>query len=206
MKNTLTDKQQNILEYISRAMEERGFPPSLREISSHFGIQSTQGVLRHLDALEKKGYLKRDAKTARSLQLTSRMSPEDSYGFAMIPVLGQVAAGVPIAAIENAEEHVPISKDWMSMGKDYFLLKVKGDSMAEAIQPGDLVLVEKQTRPERGQIVVAMWDEEATVKRFYREESKVILRSDNPSYQDIVLPSTTVLDIVGKVTGLIRKY
>lgn len=212
MARQITEKQKLILDYISQSVEERGFPPSLREISAYFGIQSTQGVLRHIEALEKKGLIKRDARTARSLQLTTRPtrnthhSPEDNLGLAMIPVLGQVAAGVPIAAIEHAEEQVPVSKDWLVSGKDYFLLRVKGNSMAEAIQPNDLVLVEKQSKPERGQIVVAMWEEEATVKRFYKEESKVVLRSDNASYQDIVVPAETPLQILGKVTGLIRKY
>ena len=206
MKPGLTERQQAILNFISESTKERGFPPSIREISSHFGIQSTQGALRHLDALEKKGYLKRDARSARSVQLTDRVSPEDDLNLRMVPVLGRVAAGIPIAAVENVEDQIPISKDWLSVGKDYFLLRVRGDSMADAIQPGDLVLVERQARAETGEIVVAMIEEEATVKRLFREKDKVLLRADNPGYSDIVVKEGTEFQILGKVTGLVRKY
>ena len=206
MRPELTERQQAILNFISVSAQERGFPPSIREISAQFGIQSTQGVLRHLDALEKKGYLKRDSRAARSMQITDRVSPEDNLNLRMIPVLGQVAAGSPIAAVENIEDQIPFSKDWLSMGKDYFLLRVKGDSMAEAIQPGDLVLVERQARAELGEIVVAMIEDEATVKRFFREKKQVLLRADNPRYSDIVVQEGTELQILGRVTGLVRKY
>jgi repressor LexA len=207
IKPELTERQQAILDFISMSVRERGFPPSLREISSQFGIQSTQGVLRHLEALEKKGYIKRDSRAARSMQIMGeRPSPEDDLNLRMVPIIGQVAAGSPIAAVENVEDQIPFSKDWLSMGKDYFLLRVKGDSMAEAIQPGDLVLVERQTRAELGQIVVAMIDEEATVKRFFQEKNRVLLRADNPSYSDIVVENGAELQILGKVTGLVRKY
>lgn len=206
MRPELTERQQAILDFISVSAQERGFPPSIREISAQFGIQSTQGVLRHLDALEKKGYLKRDSRAARSMQITDRVSPEDNLNLRMVPILGQVAAGSPIAAVENIEDQIPFSKDWLSMGKDYFLLRVKGDSMAEAIQPGDLVLVQRQARAELGEIVVAMIEEEATVKRFFREKKQVLLRADNPRYSDIVVQEGTELQILGKVTGLVRKY
>ena len=206
MKPVLTERQQAILNFISESTEERGFPPSIREISAQFGIQSTQGVVRHLEALEKKGYIKRDGRSARSVQLTDRISPEDNLNLRMVPVLGRVAAGVPIAAVENVEDQIPISKDWLSMGKDYFLLRVRGDSMAEAIQSGDLVLVQRQARAETGEIVVAMIEEEATVKRFFREKDKVLLRADNPAYSDIVVREGTDFEILGKVTGLVRKY
>ena len=209
----LTERQQAILDFISISARERGFPPSIREISSQFGIQSTQGVLRHLDALEKKGYLKRDSRTARSMQVTDdrerdkeRVSPEDDLNLRMVPIVGQVAAGSPIAALENVEDQIPISKDWLSMGKDYFLLRVKGDSMAEAILPGDLVLVQRQAQVELGEIVVAMIGEEATVKRFYKEQNAVLLRADNPQYSDIVVEEGAEIQILGKVTGLVRKY
>ena len=206
MKPELTERQRAILNFISESTQERGFPPSIREISTHFGIQSTQGALRHLDALEKKGYLKRDARSARSVQLTERVSPEDNLNLRMVPVLGRVAAGVPIAAVENVEDQIPISKDWLSVGKDYFLLRVRGDSKADAIQPGDLVLVERQARAETGEIVVAMIEEEATVKRLFREKNKVLLRADNPSFGDIEVQEGIDFQILGKVTGLVRKY
>ena len=204
MREELTDRQKAILDFISEATRSKGYPPSIREISAHFGIQSTQGVLRHIDALEKKGFLKRDSRSARALQVTHKEAPEEPLNVRMVPLLGTVAAGVPITAVENVEDQLPIASDWLSLSKDYFLLRVRGDSMAEAIQPGDLVLVERQGQPERGQIVVAMVDDEATVKRYHPEKGKVILRSDNPVYDDIVV--TGNLEILGRVTALIRKY
>lgn len=209
MSDELTERQQAILVYLGETIRQRGFPPSIREISAHFGISSTQGVQRHLEALEKKGYIERDSR-ARSIRLTGEgvggqapatLSPD---AVRMIPLLGQVAAGQPIAAVENVEDEVPIASDWLAVSQDYFLLRVRGESMAEAIQPGDMVLVERQPRAERGQIVVAMIEDEATVKRYYPEPGRVILRSDNPAYDDIIV--THDLTILGQVTALIRKY
>lgn len=209
MSEELTEKQRAILEFLGETIRERGFPPSIREVSAHFGISSTQGVQRHLEALEKKGYIERDSR-ARSIRLTGLgvggQAPTtlSADAIRMVPLLGQVAAGQPIAAVENIEEEVPIATDWLAVSQDYFLLRVRGESMAEAIQPGDMVLVERQPRAERGQIVVAMIEDEATVKRYYPEPGRVILRSDNPLYDDIVV--THDLTILGQVTALIRKY
>jgi repressor LexA len=205
MKEELTDRQKAILEFIRESIKQRGFPPSIREISAQFAISSTQGVQRHLEALEKKGYIRKDPRAARSLQITEEhATPSTLDGIRMIPLLGEVAAGKPITAIENHEGQLPISADWLSMGKDYFVLRVRGISMADAIQPGDMVLVERETRPEVGELVVAMIDEEATIKRFYPSADKVILRSDNPAFDDIVVQRD--LNLLGKVTALIRKY
>lgn len=209
MSDELTERQQSILEFLGETIRERGFPPSIREISAHFGITSTQGVQRHLEALEKKGYIERDSR-ARSIRLTGAgvggQTPTtlSADAIRMVPLLGQVAAGQPIAAVENIEEEVPIASDWLAVSQDYFLLRVRGESMADAIQSGDMVLVERQPRAERGQIVVAMIDDEATVKRYYPEPGRVILRSDNPAYDDIIV--THDLSILGQVTALIRKY
>ena len=205
MKDDLTDRQQAILSYIKESIHERGFPPSIREISAQFGIQSTQGVQRHLEALEKKGYVKKDPRAARSLQITHDTPSEPALEiYRPVPILGDVAAGKPISAIENNDGLLPIASEWLSMGKDYFLLRVRGNSMADAIQPGDMVLVERQSRPEVGELVVAMIEEEVTVKRFYPSPDCIILRSDNPTYDDIVVRQE--LNILGKVTALIRKY
>lgn len=205
MSDELTERQQAIYQFLGETIRQRGFPPSIREISAHFGISSTQGVQRHLEALEKKGFIERDSR-ARSIRLTT---PETGAqvsldSIRMVPLLGQVAAGQPIAALENVEEEVPIASDWLAVSQDYFLLRVRGHSMAEAIQPGDMVLVERQPRAERGEIVVAMIEDEATVKRYYPEPGRVVLRSDNPVYDDIVV--THDLTILGRVTALIRKY
>ena len=122
--------------------------------------------------------------------------------FALIPIVGQVAAGQPIAAVQNIEDYLPVSPQMLSSTPDSFFLRVRGHSMAEGIQPRDLILVTPHLRPERADIVVAMIDDEATVKRYYPEKDRIILRPDNPDYQDIVV--TGELQIVGKVTALIR--
>lgn len=203
---SLTDRQKQILEFVISCIQERGYPPSVRDICKHFDIQSPQGAQRHLNALEKKGYLKRDARLARSLSVTelseSMLGPSQKPEW--IPVLGDVAAGAPILAQEEIQEQIPLSKDWLGMGKDYFFLRIKGDSMAEAIQPGDLVLVERCPTASRGEIVVALLEEEATCKRYFPDKKCVYLRSDNPRYEDIVVAHD--FKLLGKVKALVRKY
>ncbi len=202
---SLTDKQQLILDFVKSTIRDRGFPPSVRDICQHFNIQSPQGAQRHLNALEKKGYLKRDPRLARSLSLTSlSQDPDVADNSRWIPLLGDVAAGAPILAHEDVLEQIPLSKDWLNLGKDYFFLRIKGDSMAEAIQPGDLVLVERGTSASKGEIVVALLEDEATCKRFFPEKSRVLLRSDNPRYDDIVV--THDFRLIGRVKALVRKY
>lgn len=209
----LTDKQKLILDYIKSSIRDRGFPPSVREICRHFNIQSPQGAQRHLIALEKKGYVKRDPRLARSLQITDPGSGEDvtppgaappDGSAEWIPLVGDVAAGAPILAHEDILDQIPLSKDWLDMGRDYFFLRIKGDSMAECIQPGDLVLVERGPTATKGEIVVALLEDEATVKRFIPDKDRVLLRSDNPRYDDIVVENN--LQILGRVKALIRKY
>lgn len=200
----LTDRQQTILDYIVETVQTQGYPPTLRELSAHFGISSTQGIRRHLDALEKKGYLSRES-GARSLQLAPDLLESDLSGrVSMVPLLGEVAAGQPIFADEHVEEQVPVCSDWLGVSPEHFLLRVRGQSMADAILPGDLVLVERRTTANRGEIVVALVEEEATVKRFFPEPGRVVLRSDNPEFEDIVV--TGDLRLLGRVTALIRKY
>lgn len=201
----LTDKQKLILDFVKQSIRDRGFPPSVRDICHHFDIQSPQGAQRHLNALEKKGYLKRDPRLARSLRLTElSVESETEDKPRWIPLLGDVAAGAPILAQEDALDQIPLAKDWLNAGKDYFFLRIKGDSMAEAIQPGDMVLVERTTSANRGEIVIAMIDDEATCKRFFPGKDKVILRSDNPRYEDIVVSQD--LRLLGRVKALVRKY
>lgn len=207
MKN-LTDKQKLILDYIKNNIRERGYPPSVREICRHFNILSPQGAQRHLIALEKKGYLKRDARLARSLQIVEQpgeaptsLSKQPEW----VPLLGDVAAGAPILAQEVVAEHIPLSRDWLDASKDHFFLRIKGDSMAECIQPGDMVLVERASTAHKNEIVVALLEDEATVKRFIPEKNRILLRSDNSAYDDIVVQNEQ-LKLLGKVRALIRKY
>ena len=203
---SLTDRQKQILDFVINSINDRGYPPSVRDICKYFDIQSPQGAQRHLNALEKKGYLKRDARLARSLSVTalsaSMMPAAEKPEW--IPVVGDVAAGAPILAQEDIVDQIPLSKDWLGIGKDYFFLRVKGDSMAEAIQPGDLVLVERAQTANRGEIVVALLEEEATCKRYFPDKNCVRLRSDNPRYDDIVVANE--FKLLGKVKALVRKY
>ncbi len=200
----LTDRQQEILDYLVEAIHTTGYPPTLRELSSHFGIASTQGIRRHIDALEKKGYLTRDSR-ARSIQLADDLLHGNlSDRVAVVPLVGEVAAGQPILASENVEDQIPICSDWLGVHQEHFLLRVRGESMAEAIQPGDLVLVERQSTAQVGEVVVAMVEDEATVKRFFPEKGRVVLRSDNPAFDDIIV--TENLTLLGRVSALVRKY
>lgn len=207
MTREITARQDEILSFLIDTVRERGYAPSIREISAHFNLNSTQGVQRHLEALEKKGFIRRDSK-ARAIQITPQLL-EGQPGqdeVQMIPLLGEVAAGLPITAVENVEDRLPIRSDWLGVNKESFLLRVRGRSMAEAIQSGDLVLVEKHPTAQQGEIVVALIDDEATVKRFWREKERVILRSDNPDFADIVVTESQPLQLLGRVTALIRKY
>lgn len=207
MTREITARQDEILSFLIDTVRERGYAPSIREISAHFNLNSTQGVQRHLEALEKKGFIRRDSK-ARAIRITPQLL-EGQPGqdeVQMIPLLGEVAAGLPITAVENVEDRLPIRSDWLGVNKESFLLRVRGRSMAEAIQPGDLVLVEKHPTAQQGEIVVALIDDEATVKRFWREKERVILRSDNPDFADIVVTESQPLQLLGRVTALIRKY
>lgn len=207
MRKDLTDRQQSILDFIVEEIQRQGYPPTLREISSRFGISSTQGVRRHIDALEKKGYIERDS-GARSISVSSDILDLrdllNRQDVVSIPLLGEVAAGQPIFADENVEERIAVSSDWIGPRGDHFFLKVRGFSMADSILPGDLVLVEKSPTAHNGEIVVALMEDEATVKRFYKLGSEVRLKSDNPEFEDIVPEGH--LQILGRVTALMRRY
>ncbi len=207
MTREITARQDEVLSFLIETVRERGYAPSIREISAHFHLNSTQGVQRHLEALEKKGFIRRDSK-ARAIQIAPHLLDgrpgEDDVQ--MVPLLGEVAAGLPITAVENVEDRLPIRSDWLGVSGESFLLRVRGRSMAEAIQPGDLVLVEKRSTANQGEIVVALIDDEATVKRFWREKERVVLRSDNPDFADIIVTESQPLQLLGRVTALIRKY
>ncbi len=193
----LTKKQSQILNFISQHISKAGYPPSIREIASHFKIKGFSAVKKHLDAIERKGFIARDSK-ARSIDIAGRPKT------LMIPVLGQVAAGRPILAEENVLGR--IAMDQSAVGsKESFFLKVKGDSMIGAgILEGDYVLVKKQSHAENADIVVALVEDEATVKRFFHKETHVILKAENTAYKPIVFIKGDNLKIIGKVIGVVR--
>ncbi|MDP2303128.1 MAG: transcriptional repressor LexA [Ignavibacteria bacterium] len=213
MKKELTDRQKEILEFINQFRGENGYPPTLREIGRNFGMASTFGVKRHLDALEKKGYLTVESNSSRAISviedndpLTSNVfSIEDFY--ARIPIVGRVAAGTPISAIENIEGNLVVDSNLLKKGDDCFALRVKGESMINAgIFDGDLVIVSSQTEANNNDIIVAMIDNEATVKRFSNKRGKIQLLPENDSFSPIDVNYLENFTIIGKVVGIMRWY
>ena len=198
MKSPLTERQRNILQFLKRYVSRRGYPPTLREIAQNFRIKWTQGIEKHLRALQKKGYIKRSS-GARSIEI---------MGFSQgrsIPVVGTIAGGKPILAEENIEKTFALSKDLLS-GKDNYFLKVQGDSMSKAgILDGDYVLVRPQSMAEKGEIVAASIGDEATVKYFFPEKNRVVLKPANSDFEPLVLnEGSDDFKILGKVTLVLR--
>ena len=198
MKSSLTERQRKILQFLKRYVSRRGYPPTLREIAQNFRIKWTQGIEKHLRALEKKGYIKRSS-GARSIEI---------MGFSQgrsIPVVGTIAGGKPILAEENIEKTFALSKDLLS-GKDNYFLKVQGDSMSKTgILDGDYVLVRPQSMAEKGEIVAASIGDEATVKYFFPEKNRVVLKPANSDFKPLVLnEGSDDFRILGKVTLVLR--
>ena len=200
-KERLTAKQQQILEVIKTAILERGYPPSVREMCMAVGLSSTSSVHAHLEALEKKGYIKKDPAKPRTIEVMDDTFNLNRREIVNIPLLGDVAAGEPIFAAENISNYYPMPVD-MLPNSETFMLNVKVDSMINAgIFNGDKILVAKQNTAENGEIVVAMVDDSATVKRFYKEKGHFRLKPENDAMDDIIVKD---LEILGKVIGLLR--
>jgi repressor LexA len=207
MAKDLTARQREIFDYIKDMILDRGRPPSIREVGERFGIRSTNGVRAVLEALERKGYIRRDRYTSRGIELLKEADDTvASSRLREIHWVGRVAAGTPVWAEQNIEGSFYIDKDFVS-GEEVFSLKVQGDSMIEAgIFDGDFVLVKRQQSANKGEVVVAQIGDEATVKRFYPERKRVRLEAANPSYGPIVVDKNTPgFAIAGKVIGLLRK-
>jgi len=202
----LTARQREILAFIRTFTERDGVPPTVREIGERFRV-TPRAAFDHLRALERKGALQR----RRTAKRTSRALILADRGAAVreIPVLGRIAAGLPLLAEENREGSVPILADWLvGRGEELFALRVRGDSMVNAhIVNGDLVLVRRQETAEPGEIVVALLDSEATVKRFAREGEAIVLKPEHPTMAPIVVkPGRRDVKILGKVIGLLRGF
>ncbi|ANQ64112.1 transcriptional repressor LexA [Staphylococcus equorum] len=203
----LTKRQSEIFEYIKQTVHSKGYPPSVREIGEAVGLASSSTVHGHLSRLEEKGYIKRDPTKPRAIEIVSEqlgdaLNIEETI---QVPVIGKVTAGIPITAVENVEEYFPLPEHFTSThNSDIFILNVVGDSMVEAgILDGDKVIVRSQTIAENGDIIVAMTEEnEATVKRFYKEKTRYRLQPENSTMDPIYLEHVTVL---GKVVGLFRE-
>jgi len=196
----LTERQQQVFDFITSYLDSNACPPTLREISSHINTKGTVTAIRHLDALELKGYIKRREGSSRSISVTGRGRT------VTIPIVGRVKAGQPSLAFEDIQGYYNLDMNWVH-DKGCFFLIVEGDSMIDDhILEGDLVLIRPQKTADNGDIVVAMIDEEATLKRFYREDNQIRLEPRNPNMVPIVLPVDSEVTIVGKLIKTIRNY
>lgn len=202
MYEDLTERQSGILDFIKQQIKSKGYPPSVREIGDAVGLSSSSTVHSHLSQLEKKGYIKRNAAKPRAIEvIDSNLYP--GKDMINVPVIGRVTAGNPILAVEDVEDKFPLPLDFVK-SEEVFMLNIKGNSMINAgIYNDDMVVIRKQNTASNGDIVVALLGEEATVKRFYKEADYVRLQPENDEYEPIISKDVVIL---GKVTGLLRKY
>jgi repressor LexA len=213
VKMELTTRQEEIFNFIKTFTKEQGYPPTIREIGQRFTIYP-RAVFDHLKALERKGYLKRRRSMSRGLEVLVEDASEPgarSWEFKKsliraVPVLGRVAAGKPILAVEHVEGTLPLPAEW-AKGKEVFLLKVKGDSMSPFILPDDYVVVRSQPSAENGDVVVTLLGEEATVKRFFKKGKTIELKPDNQRWETIhIEEGSGEAHLLGKVIGVFRKF
>ncbi|MBC8573741.1 transcriptional repressor LexA [Jingyaoa shaoxingensis] len=200
----ISPKQAEILEYIKNEIINRGFPPTVRDICDAVNLKSTSSVHSHLETLERNGYIRRDPTKPRAIEIV-----DDNFNLARrelvnVPVVGRVAAGEPILAVENVENYFPIPAEFMPNSQT-FMLNVKGESMVNAgILDGDQILVQQQSTAENGEIVVALIDDSATVKTFYKEDGYYRLQPENDAMEPIIVQGE--LQILGKVIGVFRFF
>lgn len=202
MGSELTARQKELFDFLKEFFLKKGFPPTLREMASHFGLKGPRGPQKTLSILEKKGYIRKIPGESRAIEILGF----SSGNIISIPIVGRVRAGVPILAIENIEEYFNLDRSFAS-SKDVFLLRVQGDSMIDAhIQDGDFALVKPQSNAENGEIVVALIEDEATIKRIFTERDLIRLEPANPHMEPIVIKrGEKKVSLVGKVVGIFRK-
>ncbi|MBQ0052033.1 MAG: transcriptional repressor LexA [Treponema sp.] len=199
----ITERQQEVLNFISGYSKENNYPPTVREIGEHFGI-SLRAVQDHVAALQKKGYLSQSQKRARSLSVIQDKSKEPETFISNVPILGTIAAGKPLLSEENLDGYVNLTEPFVRPGKTYFALRVRGQSMINAgILDGDLAVVEQAQTAIDGQIVVAVIDNAITLKRFYKESDRIRLQPENPDFKPIY---STDVSIVGILSNIVRTY
>ncbi len=196
----MTERQQAVLEFVENFVARRGYPPTVREVAAHFGIQP-RAAADHLEALKRKGQLHREPGRSLGLVLSGRFQ----VAVVEVPVLGRIAAGQPLLAAENVEDTLPLPRAWVR-DEEVFLLKVAGESMAPLLLPGDLVMVRVQSRVARGEIAVVLIDGEATLKRVFEEAGGLVLKGDNPDFTPLRFAPEEAVDvqILGKVVGVYR--
>ncbi len=197
-----SNKQSEIYEFIKNQVNTKGYPPSVREICEAVNLSSTSTVHGHLTRLEKKGLIRRDPTKPRAIELLQE--PYQRKEMIDIPIVGKVTAGIPILAEECIEDYLTIPLDFVNSTNELFILKVQGDSMIEAgIHDKDLAIIEKTSTAANGDIVVALIENEATIKRFYKESGHIRLQPENSTMEPIIVPDCKVL---GKLSGIYRKY
>jgi repressor LexA len=198
----LENKQNEIYEFLKKQIYEKGYPPSVREICAAVGLRSTSTVHGHLARLEKKGYIRRDPTKPRAIEiLKGSINKKELID---IPVIGKVTAGIPILAVENVEDTFTLPINFLKSNNDLFILNVSGESMIEAgIFDGDLAIIEKCDYAENGDIVIALIENEATIKRFFKEKNYIRLQPENSTMQPIIVNDCKIL---GKLIGLYRQY
>lgn len=202
MSSTLGNKQLEIYEYIKSQIQEKGYPPSVREICKAVGLSSTSTVHGHLSKLEQKGYIRRDPTKPRAIELLKESLIKKEM--IDIPIIGKVTAGEPILAFENIEDHFTVPLNFVKSNKELFMLKVSGESMINVgILDGDYAIIEKANVAENNDIVVALIDNEATIKRFFKENGYYRLQPENSTMSPIIVKECA---IIGKLVGIYRKY
>ena len=200
----ISPKQAEILEYIKNEIINRGFPPTVRDICDAVNLKSTSSVHSHLETLERNGYIRRDPTKPRAIEIVDDNFNLTRRELVNVPVVGRVAAGEPILAVENVENYFPIPAEFMPNSQT-FILNVRGESMVNAgILDGDQILVQQQSTAENGEIVVALIDDSATVKTFYKEDGYYRLQPENDAMEPIIVKGE--LQILGKVIGVFRFF
>lgn len=209
MEKGISEKQQMILEFVQRKIEEDGYPPTVREICKAVNLSSTSTVHAHIKKLQEKGYIQKNSLKPRALKVlvgNNEKNKDKGYYTSKemvdVPIVGKITAGEPILAVENIEDSFPLPVDFVG-NSETFMLKVRGESMIEAgILDGDLILVKKQNVAKNGEIVVALIDDSATVKTFYKEKDHIRLQPENSTMEPIIVADCSIL---GKVAGVFRK-
>ena len=208
MRKKLTQRQQTIYDFIAQTIRSRGAPPTIRDIMEEFAISSTNGVRTTLAALEKKGHIRRHPRLSRGIELADYVERTPlSDAVAEVPLIGRVAAGEPVLAVQNIEDTLQVDRALLPASGDLFALRVHGQSMKDAgILDGDIVLARQQENAERGDIVVALLDEEATVKRYYPDPQCIRLMPENEAFDPIIISGEAEnFRIAGKVVSLMRR-
>ncbi len=202
MFSSLSSRQRAILDFIKKEIRSKGYPPSVREIGQAVGLSSSSTVHGHLAQIEEKGYIRRDPTKPRAIEVTDGSSEIIKKEMINVPIVGKVTAGQPILAVENLEDTFPLPLDFVR-SDNVFILSVSGDSMINAgILDGDYVIVKQQQNATNGDIVVALIEDEATVKTFYKEANHFRLQPENPSLEPIIVKDVS---IIGKVVGVFRR-